>query len=172
MNVNALAYYDGSKDEIHILSPKALYSRILEHELAHRRHRGFLRLVWTGQNFFSEPIGRMIIYGMGVGYVFYETPFLVRGISTLGPLPFLAGLVLAVLLLGSFMYWAEDLIAEQEAVQKSRHPKRSKPKITEPVPRITDGSPTVESNLPDPIGSEHGKLVHESNDQTDPLVES
>ena len=133
LDVNALAYYDGDKEEIHILNPQALYRRVLYHELAHARHRGLLGFIWTGQNFMESPLGRGMIWATLLGFLFYYTRLLTITISILGPLPFLFTAIIGCMALGNLLYWAEDIVSEREAIRKTRKPKRDKHHVPEEV---------------------------------------
>jgi hypothetical protein len=171
LRVNALAYYQGDTHTIHILNPEALYRRVLEHELAHSRHRGILRLSWVGQEFMSSPLGRFLVWGTFLGFIIYFTRFITWGTNYFDPIFFILIVALVITCIGYMVYWAEDIVSESQAIQKTKHPKTRKPKIAEIVTRVPQGSVTVESDIPNPeTETAKRQLDQGSEDESGPAI--
>ena len=144
---NGLAYYDYNTHTIHILSPNVLYQRVLEHELAHSRHRRFLGYAFSALDFLSSPLGRALIFGAVVGYILYASSIVVPQ-GPLGTLETILISVATIPLVGNFLYWLEDVVSESQAIRKTRKPKRSKDQVSAPVLDSTETVTTSENPLP------------------------
>ena len=108
-----------NRPEIHILTPQALYDRVLRHELAHADGSRIARLsaYLFGMELYAITMTLILFMSTAIILFSWHSMFLGSSIA------FLAGLLgslMLIMLLSPLFYYLEEIRAEREARSKRR----------------------------------------------------